>query len=176
MYITSIIIATVAILVGVAYRQISVYTNIQGDDDEIIGEEEQVTATPSPTPTDSPSPTPAPSSTSASVSTSTPEPKPTVKTEESSDTEGWNYPGSRVVSSSSNTLVLESTDDPDPITDWYKSRIKSHGMNVTSFVTTKTNDNVLNKLAGADGSIEINITIERKSGETTTRITTPLRF
>lgn len=174
MYITSIIIATIAILVGITYRQISINTNVQGDHDEITGEAKPISVTPSPTLTDLPSPTPAPSSTPTFSPTSTALPTPTTKTGESSDTSDWHYPGARVVSSSSNTLVLESSDDLDGITYWYKSRIKSLGMNVTSFVTTKTNDNVLNKLAGADASAdaskEINVTVERKPGDSNTRI------
>lgn len=77
----------------------------------------------------------------------------------------YQYPGSTVVSSSPGYLELASGDDADLITDWYKTMIKDSGMNVTSFVTTKTNGNVLNKLAGADGSAELNVEISKVAPE-----------
>src|SRR3989338_4175307 len=57
----------------------------------------------------------------------------------------FRYPSSSETTGSNNSLTLKSSDSPDTITDWYKSKIKSSGMNTTSFVVTKTNNNVLNK-------------------------------
>ena len=73
------------------------------------------------------------------------------------------YPGSTVAASTSTTLILNSSEDPDKITDWYKEKIKAGGYNVKSFVTTKTNGEVLNKLAGANGGGEVNITVSQAS-------------
>jgi len=75
------------------------------------------------------------------------------------------YPGSEVVSSSAGSAYLRTMDDPDKVTDWYKEKIESYEMNVKSFVTTKTNDNVLNKLAGAKEGLEIAVEVKRGEGE-----------
>lgn len=80
------------------------------------------------------------------------------------------YPNSQTVSSGDNSLILNSTDNVDTITDWYKEKIKGEGMNVTSFVTTKTNDNVLNKLVGADGEREIRVEITKQAGSSNVKI------
>ena len=97
--------------------------------------------------------------------TSTPYIKPQVD-----DLGKYRYPGATVIVSSSTTLVLESSENPDPITDWYKEVINSDGLNVTSFVVTKTNDNVLNKLVGADGVREIKVEIKKDSGDSMVKI------
>ena len=81
----------------------------------------------------------------------------------------FKYPNS-VILENSNELVLESDDNPDTITNWYKEKIKNSGMNSKAFVQTKTNDNVLNKLAGASGTREVNVEIIKKSGEIKTTI------
>jgi len=73
--------------------------------------------------------------------------------------------------SSSASSVFESNDDPDLITNWYKEKIKSLGMNSKSFVQTKTNGNVLNKLVGARGDKEIRVGIVKKNDESVTKIT-----
>jgi len=75
----------------------------------------------------------------------------------------YKYPNSQIISTSSNTLSLESDDDSDVITDWYKDKINSLGMNVKTFVKTKANDKILNKLAGADGTKEISVEISKES-------------
>src|SRR3990172_11371851 len=97
----------------------------------------QQTQTPSPTTTSSPSisretsasPIPTPKSTSAVVSS-----------------QAFQYPNSVQVRSENNSTTYESSDDPNLITNWYKDKIKSLNMNAKSFVTTKTNGNILNKL------------------------------
>lgn len=76
------------------------------------------------------------------------------------------YPGSNDKGGSN----YESDDDPDKITDWYKEKIKSMGMNVKTFVATKTNGNVLNKLAGANSKTNISIEIEKEETESITKI------
>lgn len=72
------------------------------------------------------------------------------------------YPGSEMVSSNDSSLQLRSSSDVDNITDWYKEKIRSLNMNVKSFVTTKTNDNVLNKLVGANGNSEISVEVKKE--------------
>ncbi|OGG01811.1 hypothetical protein A2Z33_00950 [Candidatus Gottesmanbacteria bacterium RBG_16_52_11] len=85
------------------------------------------------------------------------------------------YPGATVRSQSEDSLSLESGDSPDKVTDWYEEKIRSAGMNVRSFVKTKTNGKVLNKLsaAGTD-DVSISIEISREPGESAVRITVTL--
>lgn len=82
----------------------------------------------------------------------------------------WIYPNSKQIENTGNALSLESSDDPGKITDWYKQKIESMRMNAKSFVQTKTNENVLNKLAAANGKEKIDIEIEQKAGEQIVKI------
>jgi hypothetical protein len=72
------------------------------------------------------------------------------------------YPNSKVISSSSSNIKLESNDSDEIITGWYKGKIVNGDMNVRTSVKTKTNGKVLNKLVGADGEKEINIEISKE--------------
>jgi len=109
---------------------------------------------PDSSPTDSTSPTLPP--------THTPTPKPTRPP--SSSISAFVYPGASLKSQTTTSLALESNDDTDKITDWYKTKIEELGMNVKSFVTTRANDKVLNKLSAADGAREINVEISKQQG------------
>lgn len=108
-----------------------------------------------------------------------PEPTPTLVTEVPTDvpassfseTSSYQYPNSQVTDSSGNSLSLVTTDDVDVVTSWYKDKISREGMKVKSFVTTKANDNVVNKLVVASGEREIRVDIEKKSGESEVYIT-----
>lgn len=82
----------------------------------------------------------------------------------------YRYSNSSVKEESGNRLSLESSDDPNAITNWYKEKLKSQNMNVNSFVTTSSNGNILNKLVSANGSIKISVEILRKSSDNTTEI------
>ena len=109
------------------------------------------------TPIRSPTPTPSPTQKDANL----PLPSPL-------DT--FHYVPSTVKSSDEDSLILESGDHPDAITDWYKEKIKAAGMNAKSFVMTKTNGNVKNVLVGANGSSEVRVEIIQKAGDSTTQI------
>ena len=164
MHIGAIVIASVIVLTGIFYRQISSRnsTSQTADEQDVLSEEtsneEDVENTISLTPTNPPN-----SPTSAPTNTSTP-------TINNSSINNYMYPNSSVVSSSNNFLSLTSEDSADVITDWYKNKIDSEGMNVTSFVTTNTNDNVLNKLVGADGTNEVSVEISKISNSSTVHI------
>jgi len=82
----------------------------------------------------------------------------------------YKYPDSSVANSSSNSLSLQSDASANSITDWYKETINANGFNVTSFVVTSTNDNVLNKLAAAKSGQNIEVEIGKKPGESKTSI------
>ena len=75
------------------------------------------------------------------------------------------YSNSSIVSSTDDQLILESFDDPDQITDWYKQRLESRDMNINSFVTTNTNGNINNELVSSDGTVEIRVKIAKSAEE-----------
>lgn len=66
--------------------------------------------------------------------------------------------------------VYESSDDPKTITAWYKEKINSENMNVTSFITTNTNDTVKNVLAFANNQKNMQIEITKNPADTKTKI------
>jgi hypothetical protein len=82
----------------------------------------------------------------------------------------FQYPNATVVSSSDAKLELTSNDNPTTITNWYKEKINSTGMNTTSFVTTSTNGIVVNKLVGAGNGKEIRVNITTSSNGGTVSI------
>lgn len=96
--------------------------------------------------------------------------EPTAKPEEKSSPANYFYPGATVTSQSGAEINLESNDSPEQVTNWYKNYIETNSMNTTSFVTTNTNNNVLNRLVGAGGSQKIDVEIKRNEGETTTKV------
>ena len=81
------------------------------------------------------------------------------------------YPGAYVNSSSTEKLELESSDDPNKMTDWYKNKISSLGLHTQTFMKTNANGKVLNKLAGVNGSIEFQIEISKNTTDSRTKIT-----
>lgn len=153
-----VVIALIVLLSGAIYSRIklSAKRNVLSVETDQISTP-TVTSNPNLTPTFSPSLTP----TKIPTKTPTPTSKSLVNTSLSS----FVYPNSVVLESSSNSLELTSQDDPDKITNWYKDKIKATGISVTSFVTTKTNNNVLNKLVGADGKLEVRVEIEKNANE-----------
>ena len=162
------IVAVVLVITGVFISKIlkkeiqtSETSQVLSVEEEI--KEEEVTPTTGSHQTDTPIPT------------KTPIPSlPATKTPVSTNLSNFHYPNSQVVSSGENSLILNSIDNADTITDWYKEKIKGEGMSVTSFVTTKTNDNVLNKLVGADGEREIRVEITKEAGSSTVKISVTL--
>jgi hypothetical protein len=104
--------------------------------------------------------------------------KPTKPTDEvqapSGNISEFVYPGAKILTQTQNSVTLESLENADKITYWYKDKIVGLGMSVKSFVTTKANDKVLNKLAGADGKREIAVEISKDSGIPTVKISVSL--
>jgi len=80
----------------------------------------------------------------------------------------FSYPGANTLESSSQRVVLETSDSPSSVTNWYEERIKTRGMNTTSFVKTSTNGSILNKLgaAGVEGEILVEISGENNASKT----------
>lgn len=112
--------------------------------------------------TDSPTPSP-----SAASSTSSPKLADTTQPQSSTELK---YPNSTDISTDGNSKTYESQDNPDSITNWYKDQITAKNLNVKNFVTTKNNDNVLNKLEGTNGSYDIKVEISKGSGDSKTKI------
>lgn len=122
-----------------------------------------------------PMPTPTQIPTSSPIPTQTPNPtllSPTLTSASSSqkNIRSFIYPGSTILNQSGDEITLQSTDDPQAITNWYKEKITSMGMNTKSFVQTNTNGNVLNKLAGSDGEHKVEIKISKKNNESAVEI------
>ena len=110
------------------------------------------------------------------TSTITPtKPHVTIIPQEESNLISYKYPNSQIVTSTANSLNTTSTDNPDTITSWYKEKIRSEGLNVKSFVTTKTNGNFLSKLVGASSEKEIRINIEKPTDEIKAHIEVSLK-
>jgi hypothetical protein len=106
--------------------------------------------------------------------TNTPTLRPMPSADEDFDLESFRYPGSRTKSISSNLLLLETDDNADEVTEWYKEKILSLNMSVRSFVTTKTNDNILNKLVGARSGLEVEVEIKKSEGKIITEVSVNL--
>lgn len=141
---------------------------------------EKATASPSSTPTDSPSVTPTssptnnpPTPTSTSIPTDSPSPT-NAPANQSLNISDLKYPGATIINESESKLELESSDDPQKITDWFKDKIKSKNLNVTSFVQTSTNGNVLNKLVGANSNTELRVEITKQNDSQTVKISISL--
>ena len=162
------IVAVVLVITGVFISKISKKEIQTSETSQVLSveeeiKEEEVTPTTGSHQTDTPIPTKTP------IPSSTNTPKPA-----SANLSSFQYPNSQVVSSGENSLILNSIDNADSITDWYKEKIKGEGMSVTSFVTTKTKDNILNKLVGADGEREIRVEITKEAGSSTVKISVTL--
>lgn len=87
---------------------------------------------------------------------------------------GYKYSPSMVVSETESKITLRSENNPEDITNWYKEKIRSEGMNIKTFVTTRANDKILNKLAGADSDRELYVEITKNPQDTETLITVSL--
>lgn len=119
----------------------------------------------------SPFPTPTPAITQAPLSSPSPIATPqATPTPQLTNLQKFSYPNSKLISSNSGTVILESTDSAAAITTWYKNQIKSTGMKATSFIETNTNGEIFNQLVGADGVEKIKVSISKTSGNQTARI------
>lgn len=124
-----------------------------------------LTSSPSPTlPTATPNPqTPLPSINSLNKSANS-----------SANRQEFSYPNAKVISSDKNSVILESTDSVNTITNWYKKQIQSQGLKTTSFIETNTNGEILNQLVGTNGTDKIQVSISKTAANQLARI--ELRF
>lgn len=155
------LVAVIVVATGIYFSQKSKQNEEQIEirTQEVLSDETQDTPTPSAIPTKIPTAIPQPTN------------APTAKPQDSSSAiPDFKYPNSNITSSSQNSLSMESSDTSDAITNWYKNKINSMGMNVKTFVTTSANEKVLNKLVGADGSREIRIEISQENNSSKVKI------
>ena len=169
-----VIAATIVLLIISALISQRIDFNMTKNSQQVFGHESPPQS-PSPAPSNSPASSPVPtqqptfSKTDSSISI-----KQEVKDDSSSNqnlnVSDFRYPSSTQISSSDNNLKLESSGDPQVITDWYKEKIRSLGFKSKSFIQTSTNGNVLNKLVGGLGDDEVKVDIEKKANENKTYI------
>ncbi|MCL5432525.1 MAG: hypothetical protein M1524_00205 [Patescibacteria group bacterium] len=133
-------------------------------------QKQQKAVSSTPTPTISKSPTPTVFNENQNQPSNSPTPVANQNQNNSEQNEDLIYPGSIKTKDSVGSLELESSDDTQLITDWYKEKIKGMGMNAKSFVQTKANEKILNKLVGSNGKTEIRVEISKENNLSTTKI------
>jgi hypothetical protein len=74
----------------------------------------------------------------------------------------YRYANSELLSQTASELHLKSLEDTDTVTTWYKEKVRAEGMNIKTFVTTKANEKVLNKLSGASANREVRVEITKE--------------
>ncbi|OGM25619.1 hypothetical protein A2962_03755 [Candidatus Woesebacteria bacterium RIFCSPLOWO2_01_FULL_39_61] len=154
MHLIITIVAIATLFTGILYTsQIKNSDNQSGENEEVLSisqeNNEENTSLPEPTLTIFPTNPPL---------SPTPKNLPTAKP----DFIDYRYPSSEILSESSSEISFSSSDSVDSITQWYKDKIKGSGMNVKTFVTTKTNDKVENVLVGSNYEIEIRVEIKKE--------------
>ncbi len=80
------------------------------------------------------------------------------------------YPGSQIINNKTNSLNLESSDDPSKITNWYKNQINNMHGSIQTAVITKSNDLVDNILIGEEGDQRLTIKISKDTANSSTDI------
>lgn len=130
--------------------------------------------TPSPTPKDEVQETPTITIVNSPTIPLTKSPTPTTPSPTTENSQQTNtsviYPSAKVTLNSSSEINLETSDSAESVTNWYKNYINTNGMNTTSFVTTNTNANVLNRLVGSGNGKKIDVEISRNSSDSVTKI------
>lgn len=85
------------------------------------------------------------------------------KADRSSEVDVYIYPDAKIISRSGNAINLQVSDPAQTVTNWYENKIKQDNLNVTSFVKTDTNGQILNKLVGANSNKEVRVEIKSSS-------------
>lgn len=158
-----IFIAVAVVIVSASLINTKTTLPIESESAPIVTETATSTAMPSIEPTPSPTSTPIPESTES------PSPSPTNTPSGNTNNSGWFYPGAIMISEGEKT-VLESSDDTDTITDWYKGKIEGEGFNVRSSVKTSANDNIKNVISAAKNNSNVHVEITKKPDANVVRI------
>jgi len=117
-------------------------------------------------PTPIASPTPAPENKNGQTSN----PDPQNPNNQSSQNIEYVYPGSTVIRTDGSTIFLESSADPETITEWYKDQIEKAGLSVKSTVITDSNKNFLERISATGFNQKIEIQIRKGVGDMTSEI------
>lgn len=80
------------------------------------------------------------------------------------------YPNAHQLGSSGTGITLQSTDDPQIITNWYKNTIKTMRMNTTSVIENTVNGEVTNQINASGNGKNIKVQITKSSDEATVTI------
>ena len=74
------------------------------------------------------------------------------------------YPGSGILAEATNSARLESLDDSETITTWYKDKINAMGFTSKSFITANTNGNIENKFMATRDNQQLYIEVKKPNG------------
>lgn len=170
------------VVIGLCILGFGIWTaqNTKGTVSSVVDIQQEPSPTLSPTATPTPSEVPTSSPTRGITNTPTKTPPTPAPTNNSTNTTSFSisnfqYPGATVNSSSASRLELTSSDSPTSVTNWYKNKINETGMNTKSFVTTSANDNIVNKLVGANNNSEIRIDITKGPSDSSVKIIVELK-
>ena len=111
---------------------------------------------PTSTPTSSPAPT---------KPTQAAKPETTEQTQSDSESIEYVYPGSTVIRTDGSTIFLESSANPETITEWYKNQIEKAGLSVKSTVITDSNKNFLERISAMGFNQKIEVQIKRGAND-----------
>src|SRR4030042_3716946 len=167
MNIIVILVAIVFLSVGVLFNQKS---RLSKDDNvnQIASQETPSVMSATDEPRNSPTEKPIIKSQTTPLATTTPDSQNNILE--------YRYNQAEIIEVLPNSLIIKSTDDTKTITNWYKEKIKSEGMNINTFVETNTNNNILNKLVGATGQKELRIEITKKGSDLSSQINISLKY
>ena len=149
-----VVVAATLVFVSVVVKNTVTQPNVLSTNSE-------ATPTSSSTPTASfatPSPTASPQVTTKPTATPSLPPAPQAAGD-------WVYPGSTRVED-----TYETTDTPDQVTEWYRTKIIQSGSTVRNFIQTKSNNVVNNSLQGVTSEGTVSIQIFTSQGSTKTKI------
>lgn len=81
------------------------------------------------------------------------------------------YPGAKVIATSGVRLELQSDEDTQKITDWYKKKILELNFNAKSFAQSSANGAIFNKLSAAKPGEKLEVSIKKDQSTSKVQIT-----
>lgn len=102
--------------------------------------------------------------------TPTPVLKNDKKFKDESGFDDFKYPNALIIGYSNQKMSLESNDDPEQVTSWYKEKIRNLNMNINNFIKTSANEKIFNLVSGANSKKEIKVEIKRENPQDKVRI------
>lgn len=157
MNIVSILIASLIVILGIAYQQTA---KIEKNENSIT-EQKLPTKIPTPLATNNNQIPETP--TIRIVPSETPLPTMTPQPPQQTNLENWQFPDAIIVKTLGGVLELESTSEINIITQWYENNIKKLSYTARSLVKTTANEKTNNVLVVAKNSREIRIEITQEN-------------